>query len=146
MRKKTTIFCFSEFWFLSPFRPFSSIFFFILCNSSVHATSHIDPTYKLDFWHRELWHHYVGLLMIFEKCTILTLFLLGAILFSKKALKAKRHNCGYRDIISWYAVSMWQRNVRYNIMIENFSIFISKNGFKRSKRGPRAKIHNFGYI
>jgi len=32
--------------------------------------------------------------------------LLGALLFSKRALKAKRHNCGHRDIISWYTGSM----------------------------------------
>ena len=55
----------------------------------------------------------------------LFLSLLGALLFSKRALKAKRHNCGHRDIISWYAGSMWQRNVGTKYYVWTFLILIS---------------------
>ena len=52
----------------APFRPFSSIFFFILCKSSVHATNHTDRLTNLK---------------------ISFLPLLGILLFSRRALKAK---------------------------------------------------------
>ena len=51
--------------------------------------------------------------------------LLGALLFSKRALKAKRHNCGHRDIISWYAGSMWQRNVGKKYYVWKLFILMS---------------------
>ena len=34
-------------------------------------------------------------------------------------IKPTTHNCGHRDIISWYAGSMWQRNAGKNIKFEN---------------------------
>ena len=47
------IFFFSKFWFLAlwgpKFRPFSSIFFFILCKSSVRATSRTDRLTNMIF-------------------------------------------------------------------------------------------------
>ena len=51
--------------------------------------------------------------------------LLGALLFSKRALKAKRHKCGHRDIISWYSGSMWQRNVGKQYYVWKFLILMS---------------------
>ena len=53
MRKKKRNFLFFEILIFGPlralFRPFSSIFFFILCKSSVRATSHTDRLTNLIF-------------------------------------------------------------------------------------------------
>ena len=84
MRKKPQLFVFQNEVFgplslRAHFRPFSSIFFFILCNSSVRAKNHTEG---------------------------LTNFIFGTETILLKKIKAKRHNCGHRDIIFLYAGSI----------------------------------------
>ena len=124
MRKK----CFSKFWCLALWglcRPFSSIFLFILCKSSVRAIKSHRSTYKLDFWHIEYMTPLrVVFSTIFEICISAPL---GALLFSKRALKAKRHNCEHIDIVYW------------------LDFYEFRGPFKRGPKGPlRAKIRSFG--
>jgi hypothetical protein len=88
--------------FRALFRSFSGFFLFILSNSSVRATSRYDRLTNLIFDTESLYDTITWGFQRFLKF----LPLLGALLFSKRALKAKRHKCGHRDIISWYSGSM----------------------------------------
>ena len=121
------IFLFFEILIFGPlralFRPFSSIFFFILCKSSVRATSHTDRVQTWFLAHRVFMTRLRGAFNDFWKFAFLPL--LGPLLFSKMALKAKRHNCWHRDIISLYAGSMWQRNVGKKYFVWKFFILMS---------------------
>ena len=124
MRKKCN-FSFFEILIFGPlralFRPFSSMFFFILCKSSVRATSHTDRLTNLIFCTASLY----GTRTFNQSWKFAFLTLLGALIFSKRALKANRHDCGHRNIISWYAGSMWHMNVGTKYYVWKFWILMS---------------------
>ena len=90
--------------FRALFRSFSGFFLFILSNSSVRATSRYDRLTNVIFDTENLYDTITWGFQRFLKICISAPF--RGPLFSKRALKAKRHNCGHRDIIYWYAGSI----------------------------------------
>ena len=125
--RKILIFCFSKFWFLALWGPFFGHFRVFSSLSFVNILYVLQVTpIDLQTWFLA---HIVFMTPLrrdfndFWKFAFLPL--LGALLFSKRALKAKRHNCGHRDIISWYAGSMWQRNVGKQYYVWIFFILMS---------------------
>ena len=126
MRKKA-IFCFSKFWFLALWGPFFGHFRVFSSLSFVNLLYVLQVTpIDLQTWslaQRVFMTPLRGIFNDFWKFAFLPL--LGALLFSKRALKAKRHKCGHRDIISWYSGSMWQRNVGKQYYVWKFLILMS---------------------
>ena len=148
--EKNAFFCFSKFWFLALWGPFFGHFRVFSSLSFVNLLYVLQVTpIDLQTWflaQRVFMTPLRGDFNDFWKFAFLPL--LGALLFSKRALKAKRHNCGHRDIISWYAGSMWQRNVGKKYYVWKFLILMSLGALWKGPRGPngpeRAKSRSFG--
>ena len=87
----------------------------ILVNTTVSCVQNVDVGIDLWYWYWQLeYHPYLCHTDALKKKKYL-----------KRALKAKRHNCGHRDIISWYAGSMWQRNVGKKYYVWKLFILMS---------------------
>ena len=138
---KKVFFHFSKFWFLALWGPFFGHFrvFSSLSFVNLMYVLQVTPT-DLQTW------FFARLVFIYSpvlgrpsewvsslygtrtfnqswKCAFL--ILLGALIFSKRALKAKRHKCGHKDKISWYSGLMWQRNVGKQYYVWKFLISMS---------------------
>ena len=137
---KKVFFRFSKFWFLALWGPFFGHFRVFSSLSFVNLLYVLQVTpIDLQTWslaQRVFMTPLRGIFNDFWKFAFLPL--LGALLFSKRALKAKRHNCGHRDIISWYAGSMWHRNVGGKYYIFYFFYFDEfRDPLKGALMGPK---------
>ena len=94
----------SKFWFLALWGPFFGhfrVFYFLSFVILLDVLQVI--LMDLQTWflaHRVFLIPLCGAFNDLKKCPLRALF--GALLFSKTALMAKRHNCGHRNIIFWY--------------------------------------------